>query len=312
MVVAVVAVVSMVTALGFDDHNVWLGNSHTLWALGRWHARRVHSRLHHRLHAWLHHWLHARLHPGLHHRLHARLHLGITGLARRHHARLHTRLHAGLHHWLHTRLHSRLHGRISRLSRGHHARLHTRLHHGLHARLHAWLHHRLHTRLHHTRLHHARLHHTRLHHAGLHHTWLHHTWLHHLLLSSAGALGATSSSLPDGLEVNLACLFTFVGNLEPLIDAVADAEGRKLEASLANNIITANILVKDLQGNIVADILHIDVECFVPDGSLAGTLLCLRFKVLLARSNLDVGVHLAEGLRVTCQPRLNHGQGETS
>ena len=303
------------------------------------HTLRAHARLHHTgLHAGLHHTgLH---HTGLHARLHhARLHH--TGLhARLHHTRLHARLHrrvallAGRHHtlWVHTGLllhrgialllgrhhalrvharllHARLHRRITGL-------LHTGLHHAglLHTRLHhlLLLHTRLHARLHHTRLHHAgllhtRLHHARLHHTGLHHTGLLHTGLHHARLACTGRLGAASiTSFPDRLEVNLTGLLSTVCHLEPLIDAVADAKSRKLEGSLANLVVCADILIEDFNHEVVANVLHLDVEGLVPDGRLARAILDLGLELLLARRKLDVRVHLTERLSVSCQPRLNH------
>ena len=308
--VPVAVAVAMTMTAVMNDHGR-VAHGHTL---------RVHARLHH---AGLHHTgLHARLH-------HARLHH--TGLhTRLHHTRLHARLHrrvallAGRHHtlWVHTGL---LHRGIALLLRRHHAlRVHARLHRRITGLLHTGLHHAglLHTRLHHllllhTRLHHARLHHTRLHHAGLlhtrlhharlHHTGLLHTRLHHAGLACTGRLGAASiTSSPDRLEVNLTGLLSTVCHLEPLIDAVADAKSRKLEGSLANLVVCADILIEDFNHEVVANVLHLEVEGLVPDGRLARAILDLGLELLLARRKLDVRVHFTERLCVSCQPRLNH------
>jgi len=193
--------------------------------------------------------------------------------------------------------------------------LHAGLHHlllwGHHSRLHAWLHHLL-LGWHHTWLHHARLH-TWLH-TWLHHTWLHawlHAWLHHLLLGGTWlTLSSRCSWLPNGFQVDLSRLLASVGNLEPVIDATIDAEGGEFDGSLTNQIIRAWVLVVDLDGQVITDILHIDVECLVPHRRLACAILDRGLEILLTRRDLHVGVHLAEGLRVTSEPRFDHCQSE--
>jgi len=60
---------------------------------------------------------------------------------------------------------------------------------------------------------------------------------------------------------------------------------------------------------IVTDVLDINVEGLVPNGGLASAILDVGLELLLARRDLDVGVHLAEGLRITRQSRLDHRQG---
>ena len=79
-----------------------------------------------------------------------------------------------------------------------------------------------------------------------------------------------------------------------------------------NNVVGADVLIVHLKGNVVANILDINVESLVPDGGLSGTVLCLGLELLLASRNLDVRIHLAEGLRIARQSSLDHGQGERS
>jgi len=262
LVLLVVTVVAVTVTTSVDNVG-GASDDHALRASLRGH----HAGLHHGLHARLHHGLHAGLHAGLHHRLsRVLLHAGL------HHAGL---LHAGL-------LHAGLH---------HTGLLHARLHHaGL-----------LHAGLHHAGLHHAGLHHTRLHHAGLHHTRLHHTGLHHAGLCRAFLLSSTTGAgLPDGLQVDLTSSLASVSDSEPLVHTVADTKSGELEGDFADNVISADILVVNLDGHIVTDVLDIDIESLIPDWRLASALLGLRPELLLARSDLDVRVHLAEGLRIAC------------
>ena len=107
------------------------------------------------------------------------------------------------------------------------------------------------------------------------------------------------------------CLAT-IGDSKPLVHTVADTQSRQLELDFTNNIVSADILIVDLESNVVANILNINVESLVPDGGLSCTVLCLGFELLLACRNLDVRVHLAEGFRIACQSSLDHGQGESS
>ena len=273
--VPVAVAVAMTMTAVMNDHGR-VAHGHTLRVHARLHHAGLHARLHH---ARLHHTgLHTRLH---HTRLHARLHRRVALLAGRHHTL-----------WVHTGL---LHRGIALLLRRHHA-----------LRVHARLHRRI-TGLLHTGLHHAGLLHTRLHHARLHHTGLLHTRLHHAGLACTGRLGAASiTSSPDRLEVNLTGLLSTVCHLEPLIDAVADAKSRKLEGSLANLVVCADILIEDFNHEVVANVLHLEVEGLVPDGRLARAILDLGLELLLARRKLDVRVHFTERLCVSCQPRLNH------
>ena len=286
LLVVVVAMMAMASTLHNDNFWLWLAGNHKTLGASLLHHWLLHAWLHHHwlLHAWLHHhWL---LHAGLHHGLlHAGLHHGLLH-AWLHHSWLHHTwlLHTGLHHswllhhWLHSWLHTGLH----------HTWL---LHTGLHHRLHSWLHHRLHAWLHH------RLH-AWLHHARLHHTWLH-TWLHHLrLLLLSGTSCRLSCRREFTLEMNLARASTSVSDLEPIIDSVVCTKGGKFYDSDTNLIIRAGILVVNLQLHIVADILDIDLECLIPHGSLACAILRSGFEVLLASLYFDIGVHLAEGLRI--------------
>jgi len=95
------------------------------------------------------------------------------------------------------------------------------------------------------------------------------------------------------------CLAT-ISNSKPLVHTVADTQSRQLELDFTNNIVSTDILIVHLESNVVANILDIYVESLVPDGGLSCTLLCFGLELLLACRNLDVRVHLAEGLRIAC------------
>lgn len=298
LVLLMLAVFAVLAVMAAANHNVYLAgvaHRHALWVHSRLHHSWLHARLHH---AWLH--CHAlRVHSRLHHTwLHAGLHhswLAVT--LRGHHAWLHALwVHARLHHsWLAvTRLHSGLH---------HALWVHAGLHH---AWLHTWLHH---AGLHHAWLHHAWLHHTWLH-SGLHHAWLH-ARLHHLLMASSclATCGSSRSSwFPDGLQMDLTSLLASVSDLEPLVDAGTDAEGRKLEGSLANLVVGSNILVEDFESNVVANVLDVDIEGLIPNWRLACAVLHRGLECLLTRADLHVRVHLSKCLRVASQPCFDHCQ----
>ena len=185
-----------------------------------------------------------------------------------------------------------------------------------------------HTRLHHAwlsilllrRHSHSGLHHAWLHHAGLHHTRLHHTRLHHLLLLLLRRLGGGSGSastrstrrLPDGLEVDLASDLALPLNLEPLCEASTYAKGGQLDGGLTNFVVATDILIEHFNGQVVANVLHINVEGLVPDGGLASTVLHCCLEHLLTSRDLHVRVHFTEGLGVACETGLDDGEGQSS
>ena len=208
--------------------------------------------------------------------------------------------------------------------------LHAWLHHHLLLRvswlLHTWLHHTglLHTGLHHTGLHLLHLlllhlllvhlllllhhllllhllllHHLLLlNHLLLLHLLLLHAWLHHLLLGTASGLGTSTSWFPDTPEMDLTGLLAFESNLEPFVHATVDAESGKFEDNDTNKIIGTWILIVDLDGQIITDILDVNLESFVPGGSLTCTILDSSLEVLLTSGNFAVWVHLTESLGI--------------
>ena len=58
-------------------------------------------------------------------------------------------------------------------------------------------------------------------------------------------------------------------------------------------VIICDILVHDLDCHVVADILHVNVEAFVPSRRLSCTLFRRRSVLLLTGLNDDIWVHLA-------------------
>jgi hypothetical protein len=127
----------------------------------------------------------------------------------------------------------------------------------------------------------------------------------------ASLVGVSLSELlaggaPLGFEMDGASLFAFVLNFEPLINALVDAEGTKLNVVLSNVIGIGDIFIEYLHKNIITDVLDIDVH------KLAGP---LRALTLVGGSlGLDslhtgvednVGIHLAEGLSVTGELSFN-------
>ena len=103
-----------------------------------------------------------------------------------------------------------------------------------------------------------------------------------------------------------------MGHLEPLIDSIVYAEGGKFDGSLTNFFIRGNILVHHLDGQIITNILDVEIEGLVPDGLLACSVLDVGLELLLAGADLNIGVHLTESLRVTRQACLDHCQGNSA
>ena len=109
--------------------------------------------------------------------------------------------------------------------------------------------------------------------------------------------------------MDLTSLLSFEANLEPLINAVSDAKSRQFHSGLADNIIIDNILFHDLDGQIVTNVLDIDLEGLIPNWGLASAVLGVGLELLLTSRDFAVWVHLTECLCVTCQFGLNHSQG---
>ena len=90
---------------------------------------------------------------------------------------------------------------------------------------------------------------------------------------------------------------------EPVIDAGARAQGRGLDVSLTDLIVTFHAFVVYLDYHIVTDILDIDVERFVPLWVLAFH--SMRLELIMSVLNLDVGIHTREGRSVSGKASLN-------
>ena len=73
-----------------------------------------------------------------------------------------------------------------------------------------------------------------------------------------------------------------------------------------------DILVHNFDCHVVADILHVDVEAFVPSGRLSCTLFRRRSMLLLAGLNDDIWVHLAKEFCVSGETRLNDFKAQVS
>ena len=81
---------------------------------------------------------------------------------------------------------------------------------------------------------------------------------------------------------------------------MANAERGKLYGGISNFIVTAGILIEAFDRHVVTNVLHVDLKSLVPDGGLSSSLLCSSPELLLASAYFAIGVHLAEGLRVSC------------
>ena len=75
---------------------------------------------------------------------------------------------------------------------------------------------------------------------------------------------------------------------------------------------SCDILVHDLDCHVVANILHVDVEAFVPSRRLSCTLFRRRSMLLLASLNDDIRVHLAKEFCVSGETRLNNFKAQVS
>ena len=74
----------------------------------------------------------------------------------------------------------------------------------------------------------------------------------------------------------------------------------------------SDILVHDLDCHVVANILHVDVEAFVPSRCLSCTLFRRRSMLLLTSLNDDKRVHLAPEISVSGETRLNNFKAQVS
>ena len=195
------------------------------------------------------------------------------------------------------------------------------LHRHSHCRLphHAGLlhtHHRLHHWLHHGLLHHGLLH-------GHHHRlWLHHHWLlhhhrlcvphlHHLLGShllhlSVYLFNLRNSRRPDTPQVDLPRLLALILDREPFIEATICAQGRYFNSRATDGVTAGQVLIEHRDGHIVANVLHIKLEGFVPFRCLAATLQGPSSYFDFPCYNLGPRVHLTEPFCVSGQFGLDH------
>jgi len=81
--------------------------------------------------------------------------------------------------------------------------------------------------------------------------------------------------------VDFAGIFAFVEEVEPLVKAAVDAEGRKLELTVADHVCLGEVLVLDADVEFVADVLDIDFKSLIPLGELTRVILHLGLELLL-------------------------------
>ena len=110
---------------------------------------------------------------------------------------------------------------------------------------------------------------------------------------------------PLGNQMDVTRLLALVLELVPLIKALVDTESGQLDSAFTDQVRTCEVLVVDPKLEVVTDIFDINNHSFVPDGVFAGTALDRGPKPLHPGLDLDVGVHLGEGVRVAIEAALN-------
>ena len=110
---------------------------------------------------------------------------------------------------------------------------------------------------------------------------------------------------PLGNQMDVTCLLALVLELVPLIKALVDTQSGQLDSAFTDQVRTCEVLVVDPKLEVVTDIFDINNHSFVPDGVFAGTALDRGPKPLHPGLDLDVGVHLGEGVRVAIEAALN-------
>ena len=93
---------------------------------------------------------------------------------------------------------------------------------------------------------------------------------------------------------------------EPFIEATICAQGRYFNSRGTDGVTTGQVFIEHRDGHIIANVLHIKLESFVPFGSLAGTLQCLSSYFDFSCHNLGPRVHLTEPFCVSGQFGLDH------
>ena len=110
---------------------------------------------------------------------------------------------------------------------------------------------------------------------------------------------------PLGNQMDVTCLLALVLELVPLIKALVDTESGQLDSAFTDQVRTCEVLVVDPKLEVVTDVFDINNHSFVPDGVFAGTALDRGPKPLHPGLDLDVGVHLGEGVSVAIEAALN-------
>ena len=116
------------------------------------------------------------------------------------------------------------------------------------------------------------------------------------------------SGEPRGFQMDFAGGFTFVLDFEPFIEATMDSKRRQLNAAFSDGLVAANFIVPNVEVEIVAEIVDLDVEVVVvPLWVLTSIFADGRLELLLTASELDIGVHLANRLNVVGKVSLHEG-----
>ncbi len=95
-------------------------------------------------------------------------------------------------------------------------------------------------------------------------------------------------------------------NFEPLINAIAHAKRRKFDSIFANDFRAGDIFIEDLQMEVVANVLNVNVHALVPFRSF--TLILGRFSsdTLFASIDDHIRVHLAKSLCISSEFGINY------
>jgi len=102
--------------------------------------------------------------------------------------------------------------------------------------------------------------------------------------------------------MHLASVFALVSNIEPFVETGTAAQCRQLNERFANKVRISQVLVKDLQEQIITNILNVNVHILAwPLWLFALITGCLGPDSLLTRIQDNVGIHLSKNLSITLQ-----------
>ena len=107
------------------------------------------------------------------------------------------------------------------------------------------------------------------------------------------------SRCPTRLEVDLSSWFAFPKDCVPLIDTCIHAKFLKFDIKLANFIVVYYVSLAYYDVHFILQILHLECESFIPNWSLACSILGLCAEILGARWDLAVRIHFAERFRIS-------------